>query len=437
MTEKVKSADPNERNALPSSHGQETTQEGTQYTATMNTTPDPTDRLDDIDRYLRVSSKKVRKFWYTPDLKNTQLRDLVKNRLHHPCDPVKILINAPELRQFYPTSTFEICLDSGKVYTYTDPKVDIRVGLEPEPFIIEELKNHFRELTKPVEIVHHVERIPLIERTMPTTEVMPLRELEKIIGTYNNLCIMHGKASCELFRRSSISEEETARAYNELQPYISDILEQVEMGLSLFRMEREIRNRKGRGMLRIPDIIPKEKTINTSPQLQVFFEEVDDDLSRVIRSIRDQQKEFENREIARKEEAEKARQEQLTRNGFPFQNITSTPLRGESSGTQWPNITFHTTSQNRQAHRVNFNPNPTRHSYANTAETNSSDEYEQFSNGSIIQRTEMNNHISPSNTGDAGNDPHNDWNQGNRGAYGPETLVVQVSQMNTQHQGVQ
>ena len=326
MTEKEKSANPNEGNALPLNQGEETTQEDTQHTATVNTTPNPTDGLDDIDRYLQVSSKKIRKFWYIPDLKNTQLRDLVKNRLHHPHDPVKILINAPEVRQFYPTSTFEICLDSGKVYTYTDPKVDIGVGLEPEPFIIEELENHFRELTRPVEIVHHMERIPLIERTIPTTEVMPLRELEKIIGTYNNLCIMYRKASCEIFRRSSISEEETTRAYNELQPYISDILEQVEKGLSLFRMEREIRNRKGRGMLRIPDVIPKEKTINTLPQLQVFLEEVDDDLSRVIRSTRDQQEEFENREIARKEEAEKARQEQLTRNIFPLQNITSIPL---------------------------------------------------------------------------------------------------------------
>ena len=30
----------------------------------------------------------------------------------------------------------------------------------------------------------------------------------------------------------------------------------------------------------------------------------------------------------------------------------------------------------------------------------------------------MNNRISPSSLGDAGNDPHNDWNQENRGVYG-------------------
>ena len=44
-------------------------------------TPIPTDQthewsdgLDDIDRAVRVSSRKVRKFWYIPDLKNTQLK---------------------------------------------------------------------------------------------------------------------------------------------------------------------------------------------------------------------------------------------------------------------------------------------------------------------------------------------------------------------------
>ena len=50
-------------------------------------------------------------------------------RLQHPNDPMHILINAPELKRFFKTSTFEISIDSGKMYTYTDPKVDIGVGL--------------------------------------------------------------------------------------------------------------------------------------------------------------------------------------------------------------------------------------------------------------------------------------------------------------------
>ena len=41
----------------------------------MDTATEITDGLDDIDRALRHSTKKVRKFWYIPDLKNMRLRD--------------------------------------------------------------------------------------------------------------------------------------------------------------------------------------------------------------------------------------------------------------------------------------------------------------------------------------------------------------------------
>ena len=195
MTGKEKGANPDEGDAQPPNQGPE----DTQPTATTGTTPNPMDELDDIDRCLRHRTKRIKKFWYIPDLKNTRLRDIADTRLPHPHDPIKILISAPELKKFFPTTTFEICLDSGKVCTYTDPKVNIGVGLEPDPFILEELENHFREQTKPTEIVHRMERILLMERITPTTEVMPLQEFEKNVGQYSNLCQMYGKASCELF----------------------------------------------------------------------------------------------------------------------------------------------------------------------------------------------------------------------------------------------
>ena len=115
---------------------------------TTNQTHEWSDGLDDIDRAVRVSSRKVKKFWYIPDLKNTQLKNIADSRLPHPNDPMHILINAPELKRFFKTSTFEISIDSGKMYTYTDPKVDIGVGLEDEPLDIEKLEDHFREHTK-------------------------------------------------------------------------------------------------------------------------------------------------------------------------------------------------------------------------------------------------------------------------------------------------
>ena len=100
MTGKEKGADPNEENAHSPNQGQE----DTQPTAMMDRTQNPIYELDDIDRYLRVSTKKVRKFWHIPDLKNTRLRDIAETRLPHPHDPIKILINAPELKgSIHPT----------------------------------------------------------------------------------------------------------------------------------------------------------------------------------------------------------------------------------------------------------------------------------------------------------------------------------------------
>ena len=318
-----------------SNRGETTTHDGEGPDTAETITPIPTDHtqewsdgLDDLDRAVRVSSRKVRKFWYIPDLRNTQLKSMGELRLQHPNDPMHILINAPELKRFFKTSTFEISIDSGKMYTYTDPKVDIGVGLEDMAFDIEKLEEHFKEYTKVPEVHHKMERIPLMERTTPTTEVMPLREFENSVSKFFKLCRMYGETSCELSRRSLGSEEETTRAFDSLQPYISDILEQIEKGHALFRIEREVRNHRGRDKLTIPYIVPKERLITNAKQLKEFVDAVDDDLQRVIENARAQEEAFENREQARREE--EARQEQVRRNtrsrSLGYEAITSTPL---------------------------------------------------------------------------------------------------------------
>ena len=210
MTDKEKGGDPNQGDARDPNQ----VQKEAQPVAPTDTTVDPIDGLDDIDKALRVSTKQAKKFWYLPDLKNTRLREIAESCLPHPSDPLEILINSPELKQFFPTTTFEICLDSGRMYTYTDPKVDIGVVLEPDPFDTDELENHFKEQTKVEEVEHCMERIPLMERTMSTTEVMPLEKFESNVNKFFKLCQMYGKASCELSRRSAVLEEETTRAYN-------------------------------------------------------------------------------------------------------------------------------------------------------------------------------------------------------------------------------
>ena len=131
------------------------------------------------------------------------------------------------------------------MYTYTDPKVDIGVSLSEDPFELDKLEEHFREHTKVSEVTHRMERIPFMERTAPTTEEMTLKEFENNVNKFFKLCKMYGETSCELARRSGGSGEDTSRAYATLHPYICDILEQIEKGHNLFRIEREVRYQKG------------------------------------------------------------------------------------------------------------------------------------------------------------------------------------------------
>ena len=142
-------------------------------------------------------------------------------------------------------------------------------------------------------------------------------------------------------------------------------------------------------------------------QLKEFKEAVDDELTSVIENTRAQEEEFENRKQARREE--EVRQARLRRNAGPtslsYQTTTSTPLR-----TQVP---YPTTSHTRQTPRgMFFDPNPTRHSYAYTGDTNSNDDYERLSGDSISQDTDMNDRILPTDNRDTTGECRNDWQQG-------------------------
>ena len=51
--------------------------------------------------------------WYVPDFCNTQVGVLIKNRLQINTTRGRILFNCPPLRDFFPTSTFELVLTTG------------------------------------------------------------------------------------------------------------------------------------------------------------------------------------------------------------------------------------------------------------------------------------------------------------------------------------
>ena len=105
-----------------------------QQNATMNPTVELTRTdADNIEEYIRRHSN-IGLDCYVPDLSNTRVRDIIKNRIHINTGRGKILFNSPQLREFFTTSIFEVDLTTGRVYMYLLPAEDIRVPCQQEEF---------------------------------------------------------------------------------------------------------------------------------------------------------------------------------------------------------------------------------------------------------------------------------------------------------------
>ena len=75
---------------------------------------------------------------------------------------------------------------------------------------------------------------------------MDLEETEEKLQQYCQLWELYAKASCELTKRSKISQEEAANACKVLGPYIRDIMQEFKTVNTIFAMERELRGLKNR-----------------------------------------------------------------------------------------------------------------------------------------------------------------------------------------------
>ena len=78
--------------------------------------------------------------WYVPDLCNTRVGDLIKERLQLETMEGRILFSSPALSEFFKTSNFELNLRTGTVFTYLNPPEDIGIKCQKEPFDLESLR---------------------------------------------------------------------------------------------------------------------------------------------------------------------------------------------------------------------------------------------------------------------------------------------------------
>ena len=72
----------------------------------------------------------------------------------------------------------------------------------------------------PEHCAEELKRIPLIQKTAAAADTLNIGEIEEKIGQYCQLCELYAEASCELTRRSKLSQEEAARACKVYKPCI-------------------------------------------------------------------------------------------------------------------------------------------------------------------------------------------------------------------------
>ena len=163
--------------------------------------------------------------WYVPDFCNKRVGVLIKNRLQ--CDTTRgrILFNCPSLNKFFPTSTFELDLATGQVYTFLTPPEDIGIPCQAEEFDLELLAEKLQKDPEANELcMEELERIPLIKKIAALADIMDLEKVEHKIHQYLQLWILYAEISIDMKRKSKLSRESTVTACKMYRPYITDIL---------------------------------------------------------------------------------------------------------------------------------------------------------------------------------------------------------------------
>ena len=126
--------------------------------------------------------------WYVPNFCNTWVGVLIKNRLPINTTRGRILFNCPPLREFFPTSTFELDLATVQVYTFLTPPEDIGVPYQQEEFDLELLAEKLqKDLDTNGLHIKALERIPLVKKIAAPADIMNLEEIECKIHQYCKL----------------------------------------------------------------------------------------------------------------------------------------------------------------------------------------------------------------------------------------------------------
>ena len=190
------------------------------------------------------------------------------------------------------------------MYRYFLPAENIGIQCQQQEFDLNLLREHFQ---KHLDQAEELKRIPLVKKKAPKAENMDWEEIEEKMKQYCQLWQLYSQASCELTRRSKISQEEAVRACKIYGPYIRDVLQQAEEAMTIFMMEKELRNIEGRVNFPIPAITLHDTKIDNAHQSRKILETVDEELIRILNTVKECELAYQKGQEATKQQARAAR----------------------------------------------------------------------------------------------------------------------------------
>ena len=122
------------------------------------------------------------------------------------------------------------------------------------------------------------------------------------------------------------------------EPYILDVLQQVDAAVTIFVMEKELRNLKGRGHFPVPTITPHGIRIKNPQQVRKMLESVDEEVVQILTTVRESERIYEKeKEEARVREQQAKTKRPPQRSEYHFFSLnSSTPIKNidSTSGNQ-------------------------------------------------------------------------------------------------------
>ena len=116
---------------------------------------------------------------------NTQVKTLIKNRVRFATQKGRILFTCPPSNRFFPTSTFELDLATGRICTFLMPPEDIGIPCQQEEIDLELLERKLRKDLKNNDMhIEELERIPLITKIAAPADCMDQEEIENKYRQY-------------------------------------------------------------------------------------------------------------------------------------------------------------------------------------------------------------------------------------------------------------